>query len=224
MAKPKVVSEASEPTSKEDESYSEEALVKRAIRDSAEIKEALLSSSLPEILNIARVIAEGIERGNNVILFGNGGSAAEAEHFAAELVGRFKHVRQPFKALALTANSSLLTALGNDFGFEEIYSRQVRAHANKGDVVVAISTSGRSKNVLRGVEEARKRSAEIIGLIGQQGDLATTCDHSVSVPSVDAQRIQECHTMIIHIICDLVERRLVGENMRNESQPKHGFK
>jgi D-sedoheptulose 7-phosphate isomerase len=125
-------------------------------------------------------------------------------------VGRFRRVRRPLKAMALTANTSILTALGNDFGFEEIYSRQVKAFADQGDVVVAISTSGKSRDVLRGVEEARRCGATTIGFTGSSGgELARICDHVVQIPSEDVQRIQECHILVAHIVCELIERVVV---------------
>src|SRR5438093_2118918 len=193
--------------------YSEsENIVRQTVQHNLEVGEKLSSACISSILEAARIVSEAVLEGRKVLAFGNGGSAADAQHLAAELVGKFGRVRRPLKALALTTDTSVLTALGNDFGFEEIYSRQVKAFADKDDVVIAISTSGRSRNVLRGVEEARKCSAKTIGLTGAEGgDLMKMCDHIISIPSDDVQRIQECHVLVSHIICELVERALAEQ-------------
>jgi D-sedoheptulose 7-phosphate isomerase len=195
-------------------SLEEENLVKLLVGQSVSTTEKLSAVASTSILGMAQTIVATITSGGKVLIFGNGGSAAEAEHLAAELVGRFKQGgRRPLSAVALSANSSILTAIGNDFGFEEIYSRQVRALASGGDVVIGISTSGRSRDVLRGVEEARRCGAKTIGLTGSNGgELAEICDHVVRAPSNDVQRIQECHLLIIHIVCELIERTIIGQH------------
>src|SRR5467141_2065040 len=177
-----------------------------AIRKSIETKQRLAEECLGDIIQMARMITIALQQGRKVVFFGNGGSAADAQHISAELVGKFKKARPPLRALALTTNSSILTAIGNDFSFDEIFSRQVHANLEKGDVAVGISTSGRSKNVILGVQEAARIGAKTIALTGGDGgSLAPLCDHKVIVPSTDTQRIQECHIMIGHVVCELID-------------------
>ena len=184
-------------------------LARREIRDSQSVHSRLAEECLDDILTASEAIAAALKRGYKVAFFGNGGSAADSQHLAAELVGKFAETRPPLRALAFTTNSSVLTAVGNDFGFEEIFSRQVAAHIDKGDIVVAISTSGKSKNVINGVREARRRGAESVALTGSEGhELAELCDYRVAVPSNNTQRIQECHILIGHILCAIVEASL----------------
>jgi len=160
---------------------------------------------------MAHIMTMALQKGRKVVFFGNGGSAADAQHISAELVGKFKRMRPALRASALTTNTSILTAIGNDIGFDEIFSRQVQATLEPDDVAVCISTTGRSQNVIRGVQEARKIGAKTIALTGSGGgQLASLCDHEVVVPSDDVQRIQECHIMIGHIVCELIED-MIGE-------------
>jgi D-sedoheptulose 7-phosphate isomerase len=177
-----------------------------AIRKSIETKQRLAEECLDDIIEMAHMITIALRKGRKVVFFGNGGSAADAQHISAELVGKFKRERPALRASALTTNSSILTAVGNDIGFDEIFSRQVQATLEPGDVAVGISTSGRSANVIKGVEEARRIGAKTIALTGSGGgQLGTLCDHRVIVPSDDTQRIQECHIMIGHIVCELID-------------------
>ena len=177
-----------------------------AIRSSIETKERVARECLDDIVEMAHIMTMALQKGRKVVFFGNGGSAADAQHISAELVGKFKRMRPAFRASALTTNTSVLTAIGNDIGFNEIFSRQVQATLEQDDVAVCISTTGRSQNVIRGVQEARKIGAITIALAGSGGgQLASLCDHRVVVPSDDAQRIQECHIMIGHIVCELIE-------------------
>jgi D-sedoheptulose 7-phosphate isomerase len=211
MAKPKVTSgqivgsrpAGHNPAPRNDREIS---LVLESIKSSIETKERLARQCINEIVEMAHVITLALLQGRKVVFFGNGGSAADAQHISAELVGKLKRVRPPLRALALTTNSSILTAIGNDFSFDEIFSRQVHANLEKGDVAVAISTSGRSKNVILGVQEAARIGAKTITLTGGDGgSLASLCDHKVIVPSNDTQRIQECHIMIGHVVCELID-------------------
>jgi D-sedoheptulose 7-phosphate isomerase len=180
-----------------------------AIRESIEVNQRVAAECLGGVVEMARIIANALRKGRKVVFFGNGGSAADAQHIVAELVGQFKTLRPPLDAIALTTNTSILTAIGNDFSFDEIFSRQVRANLSEGDVAVGISTSGRSKNVILGVQEARRLGAKTIALAGGDGgQLAPLCDLKVIVPSSDTQRIQECHIMIGHIVCELVDEAL----------------
>jgi len=184
----------------------ERSVALSSIQESIETKEHLSKECLNEIVEMAHIIGTALREGRKVVFFGNGGSAADAQHISAELVGKFKKARPPLRALALTTNTSILTAIGNDFSFEEIFSRQVSANLERGDVAVGISTSGRSKNVILGVQEAAKIGAKTIALTGGDGGLlATLCDHKVIVPSNDTQRIQECHIMIGHVVCELID-------------------
>jgi D-sedoheptulose 7-phosphate isomerase len=144
--------------------------------------------------------------GGKVLFFGNGGSAADAQHLAAEFVGRFVRERAGLPAIALTTDSSILTAVGNDYGFEQVFARQIHALGRPGDVAVAISTSGNSANVLEGVKEARKRKLKTIGLTGKDGcALAQQSDVAITIPSTSTARIQECHIAIGHLFCELVD-------------------
>jgi len=157
----------------------------------------------------AEVCANAIAQGGLVFLFGNGGSAADAQHIAAEFVGRYLKERTPFPALALNANSSAVTAIGNDYGFEEVFARQLRAHGRAGDVLLAISTSGDSPNVLRAAAAAREAGVVVIGLAGRDGGtLAALCDVCLTVPVDATPRIQEAHILIAHVLCGLVEDAL----------------
>lgn len=184
----------------------ETLLVLSSIRKSIETKERLSKECTKEIVEMAHIIIAALRQGRRVVFFGNGGSAADAQHISAELVGKFKKMRAPLRALALTTNTSIITAIGNDISFDEIFSRQVTATVERGDVAVGISTSGRSKNVILGVREATRIGAKTIALTGGDGgSLAPLCDHKVIVPSSDTQRIQECHIMIGHVVCELID-------------------
>jgi D-sedoheptulose 7-phosphate isomerase len=187
----------------------EASLALSAIRESIETKERVATECLADIIEMAHIMIRALQKGRKVVFFGNGGSAADAQHISAELVGKFKRVRPPLRASALTTNTSILTAIGNDIGFDEIFSRQVQATLEPEDVAVGISTSGRSANVIKGVEEARRIGAKTIALTGSGGGLlGSLCDHRVIVPSDDTQRIQECHIMIGHIVCELIDETL----------------
>jgi D-sedoheptulose 7-phosphate isomerase len=186
--------------------HRERSLALSSIQKSIETKQRLSMECLNDIIEMAHIIATALRQGRKVAFFGNGGSAADAQHISAELVGKFKKVRPPLRALALTTNTSILTAIANDFNFDEVFSRQIQASLEKGDIAVGISTSGRSKNVILGVQEATKIGAKTIALTGGDGgQLASLCDHKVIVPSNDTQRIQECHIMIGHVVCELID-------------------
>jgi D-sedoheptulose 7-phosphate isomerase len=152
------------------------------------------------------ICVEALKAQKKVVLFGNGGSAADAQHIAAELVGRFKKERVALPAIALTTDTSALTAIANDYDYSEVFTRQVEALVQPGDVVIGISTSGNSKNVLRGLEEAKRKGAKLIGLLGKDGGkIKDVCDCSIVVGVEDTARIQEMHILIGHIICSLVD-------------------
>lgn len=185
--------------------------IKQAIQQSIAVKEQILNDPwmIQTIGEIARVCSEALCDGNKIMFCGNGGSAADAQHLAAELSGRFYFDRLPLAAEALTVNTSFLTAVSNDYSFDEVYSRLVKGSGNEGDVLIGLSTSGNSTNVLRAFEEAHKKSIVTVGLTGRSGGkLAGLSDFIVRVPSDDTPRIQESHIMIGHIICELIENSL----------------
>jgi len=184
--------------------YTEE--IQKRIDASIETKQAVREQLVPVISQAAQMIIESLEAGGKLLLFGNGGSAADAQHVAAELIGKLFVLRRALPAIALTTDSSNLTALGNDFGFEAIFERQIEALGISGDVAFAISTSGNSPNVLKGVEMAKSKGVKTIGLSGKDGgSLAQAVDLSIVVPADNTQRIQESHLTIEHILCELIE-------------------
>jgi D-sedoheptulose 7-phosphate isomerase len=165
----------------------------------------------PAVSNAVDIICSSLAAGGQLLIAGNGGSAADAQHIAAELTGRFLRERQPFRALALHVNTSALTAIGNDYGYEHVFARELSAHARPGDVFLAISTSGNSKNILRAIETARRGKVVVIGLTGESGgQMQAACDLCLCVPSKSTARIQEMHITIGHAICELLEERLAG--------------
>ena len=165
-----------------------------------------ITDLIPELEKTIFTIVKCISNGHKIVLFGNGGSAADAQHIAAELIGRFKIKRQGYPAIALTTDTSCITALSNDYSFDIIFSRQCESLVEKGDVVIGISTSGNSKNVLKGLQVAKKKGGIIIGLLGSKGGLMNKIsDISIIVNSSSTSKIQEAHRVIYHIICEQVE-------------------
>jgi D-sedoheptulose 7-phosphate isomerase len=165
-----------------------------------------LPSLAADVAKAIEMIRSSLAAGGKLLIAGNGGSAADAQHIAAELTGRFLLERKPLPAIALHANSSALTAIGNDYGYEQVFARELAAHARPGDVLLAISTSGGSKNILRAIEEARGKKVAVIGMTGESGGaMRTACDLCLCVPSKSTARIQEMHIMIGHTICELLE-------------------
>ena len=184
-------------------------VVRTRLKESARLKEKMAADA-EMIVRVADAIAGSFRAGHRVFLFGNGGSAADAQHIAAELEGRFKKDRRPLPAIALTTNTSSLTAIGNDYSFDDIFSRLVKAHAREGDVVIGISTSGTSENVIRAIKAANEVNAISIALCGEGGRLKSLADLALAVPSRETARIQEVHITLGHIICELVEEKLFG--------------
>jgi len=180
-------------------------LIRQRIKESIDVKERLSEAEIENIEKAAKAIIASLKSGGKVLIFGNGGSAADSQHIAAELVGRFRKERKPLAAIALTTNTSTLTAIANDYGYEAVFSRQVEALAKRGDVALGISTSGNSPNVIEAVKKAKALGLVTIGLSGDGGKLKAACDILIAVPSKDTPRIQEAHIMIGHIICELVE-------------------
>jgi len=181
--------------------------IKKIIQESANVKTALLSGKNPDLIKDAaeRIIA-ALKTGGKIIVFGNGGSAADSQHMAAEFVGRFKKERRGLPAIALTTNTSSITALSNDYGYDISFKRQLEALGKKGDIAICISTSGTAKNVIEAAKEAKKIGIETIALTGKGGGgLKGEADLSIVVDSNDTPRIQEVHILIIHILCELAE-------------------
>ena len=185
--------------------------IKSIIESSVAVKQAILADStmLELIQHVTDLTATAFRNGNKVLFCGNGGSAADAQHLAAEFSGRFYFDRKPLPSEALHCNTSYITAVGNDYGYDLIYSRILRGIGNPGDVLIALSTSGNSVNIIKAVEQARECSMISVCLTGETGGkLKGLCDHLINVPSTDTPRIQESHIMIGHIICELVESQL----------------
>jgi D-sedoheptulose 7-phosphate isomerase len=180
--------------------------IREQLRESCRVKQSFSDELLARIEMFATRSAEALAAGRKLVFFGNGGSAADAQHLAAELIVRLHADRPSLPALALTTNTSVLTATGNDYGFEQLYSRQIESLVERGDILVAISTSGNSPNVVRGIEAGALRGAFRVALTGETGGaLADKVDLLLNVPSRDAQRIQESHVTIGHIACSLIE-------------------
>jgi len=180
--------------------------IKDILLESIQVKEELLRTSIGKIIEITDIITDCLKKNGKVILFGNGGSASDSQHIAAELVGRFKKDRNGLAAIALTTNTSILTALANDYGYEIVFAKQIEALGEKNDVAVGISTSGKAKNVALGIKQAKKMGMKTIALTGADGgELTKLTDISLIVPSSVTARIQEAHITVGHIICELVE-------------------
>ena len=189
--------------------------IKQRIQDSIALKQRMLADDnlIQALETIVTSCVQSLRSGNKILLCGNGGSAADAQHIAAELSGRFQLERPALYAEALTVNSSSLTAISNDYGFEQVFARQVEAMGKKGDVLLALSTSGKSENILIALEQARLTGMTCIGLTGQGGGrMEALCDVCISVASTDTARIQEAHILIGHLICEMIEQTLFGNS------------
>jgi len=183
--------------------------VLNSFRSGTDLRKQVARDCGENIVDAAMLIARRVRSGGKLLLFGNGGSAADAQHLAAEFVGRFRIERQALPAVALTTDSSILTAVGNDYGFDQIFARQVQALGRPGDVAIGISTSGNSPNVNSAITQAAKQELKTIGLAGKDGgSLAKCVDISITVASTNVAMIQECHITIGHILCELVENEL----------------
>ena len=188
----------------------------KSIEGSIAVTQRLLGDTvlISSIARVSEVSLAAIKSGNKLLLFGNGGSAADAQHIAAEFVGRFAFDRPALPALALSVNTSCLTAIGNDYGFDQVFSRQLEALARPGDVAIGFSTSGNSPNVLHAISTAKKMGLQTVALTGTPGGKlkqAADLDHCVCVPSSETPRIQECHILIGHIVSELVEQELYAK-------------
>jgi len=187
-----------------------EAIVSSRIQKSILVQQRL-KGEVKAIVAVADEIVQAFRRGNKVLLFGNGGSAADAQHIAAEFAGKYLRDRDPLPAIALTTNTSSLTAIANDYGYEHVFVRQLKALVAEGDIVIGISTSGNSPNVILAMEEAKRLGATTVALTGHGGKLKESADFVISVPSKETPLIQEAHIMIGHIICQLVEEEMFGK-------------
>ena len=186
-------------------------LIRRNISDSITVKQELLQNDaiIVDITKVADLIVEAFNNGNKLLFCGNGGSAADAQHLAAEFSGRYYLNRPPLHAEALHTDTSFMTAVSNDFSFDEVYARLIQGIGKQGDILIGMSTSGNSKNVIKALEEAKKKNLITIGFTGKaNGNMKPYCDYLINIPSDDTPRIQECHLMLGHAICELVEKEL----------------
>jgi D-sedoheptulose 7-phosphate isomerase len=175
--------------------------------------EAFAKEGLEPVARAAEAMAQAMTSGRKVLAFGNGGSAADAQHFVAELVNRYQMERPPLPALALTTDTSTLTSIANDYHFDEVFVRQIKALGIEGDVALGISTSGRSPNVLKGLAAARSRGLVTVGLSGAgAGEMAPLCDILITAPSEETPRIQEVHAVVVHLLCEMVDVKLFGRS------------
>ncbi|MDF0674052.1 MAG: D-sedoheptulose 7-phosphate isomerase [Nitrospira sp.] len=189
-----------------------QTIVLTAFAESARVKQQFAHDHADRIVQVATLIAKAFQNGNKVLLFGNGGSSTDAAHIAAEFVGRYQRERIPLPAIALATDIAAITCIANDYGYEELFARQVRAHGRQGDIAIGISTSGNSLNVLKGVEAARDCGLTTIAWTGSNGGkLAGLVDYPFIVPSTVTSRIQESHITLGHVLCELVEDHLLGK-------------
>jgi D-sedoheptulose 7-phosphate isomerase len=187
-------------------------VVLKAFNDSAAVKQQFVRDHADRIVEVAKVIVRAFREGHKVLLFGNGGSATDAAHVAAEFVGRYKRERTPLPAIALATDIAAITCIANDYGFDELFARQVRAHGQKGDIAIAISTSGNSPNVLKGVAAAKEGGLTTVAWTGGTGGkLAALADFAFVVPSSVTARIQESHITLGHVLCELTEEEFLGK-------------
>jgi D-sedoheptulose 7-phosphate isomerase len=186
--------------------------VLQAFNDSATVKQRFVRDHADRIVEVAKLIVRAFREGHKVLLFGNGGSATDAAHIAAEFVGRYKRERAPLPAMALATDIAAITCIANDYGYDELFARQVRAHGHKGDIAIAISTSGNSPNVLKGVEAAKACGLTTVAWTGGTGGkVAALVDFAFIVPSTITARIQESHMTLGHVLCELTEEELLGK-------------
>lgn len=186
-------------------------IIKQRIKESIEVKQSLLNNEtiLRNLYEVAETMIASISIGGKIVLCGNGGSASDALHFAGEIVGRFQRERNPWPAIVLNSDVATLTAIANDYGYDDVFARQARAHLTDKDVFIGISTSGNSNNIIQAVETAKSIGAKTIGFLGKDGgQLRKMVDYPIIIHSNTTARVQECHIMLIHIICEIIEDRL----------------
>lgn len=195
-------------------------LISHAFEEGARLRERLARELGPTLVQAAAAVVGCLREGGKLLFFGNGGSAADAQHLAAEFVGRFVMERPGLPAIALNTDSSIITAIGNDYGFDKVFSRQIEALGQPGDVAIGISTSGSSPNVIAAIREARRRNLRTIGLSGKDGgELAKLVDFSLCVPCSTTARVQECHITMGHILCELMEKEMFEGNAARSASP-----
>ncbi len=186
-----------------------ENIILKRFKESSEVKNRFLRENLPKLLDVIKLVSHTFEAGNKLLFFGNGGSAADAQHLAAEFVNRYVMDRPPLPAIALTTDASILTSISNDFAFNEIFAKQIRALGKERDVAIGITTSGNSPNIVKAFEVAKEMGIKTVALTGNDGGLiARMADFSLVVPSTSTPRIQEAHILIGHILCEMVEHYL----------------
>lgn len=186
-------------------------IIERVLKELEEIKKEFFKENIEKILELAREMTESIKERKKILVFGNGGSAADAQHFAGEMVNKFKKERAPLPAIALTTDTSVITSIANDLSFDEIFAKQVEALGNEGDWVIAISTSGTSSNVLKAMEKAKEMGLKVLFLTGVGGKWFNKADYVLSVPSKNTPRIQEIHIFLLHILCEIIEYSLFNK-------------
>ena len=187
-------------------------IIRERIKESVDLKQSLLSDN--ELLETVSIVAESIvaaiKSGKKLVLCGNGGSASDALHFAGEIVGRFQKERKAWPAVVLNADTTTMTAISNDYGYDEVFARQAEAHVNPGDIFIGISTSGNSGNIYKAIGVAKEKGAKTVGLLGKDGGkIKTLVDYPIVIHSNVTARVQECHILLIHIICEIVEEKMI---------------
>ncbi len=194
--------------------------IKKELKESIDVKQDLLAGGIATIKEMARVMVGCLKAGNTVYLMGNGGSVADAQHIAGEMIGRFKRERKALPVLALTTNSSAITAIANDYGFDSCFEKQVEAFVKGGDVGDRVFSSGNSQGTLRAIRLAKERGVVTMGLTGQDGgSLKDLVDICLQVPSRNTARIQECHITVVHILCSIGEKELFGDSAPEKEKP-----
>lgn len=186
-------------------------LIQQIVEDSILAKKEFFQDNIEKIESCAAMMANALKKGRKILLFGNGGSAADCQHIAAEFVNRFRMERRPLPAIALTTDTSVITSIGNDYSFDDIFLKQIQAFGKSGDIAIGISTSGKSPNIIKAAREAKKIGLTLVGLSGNKGSLKELCDFPFCVNSNATARIQEVHILLAHILCDLTERILFNE-------------
>jgi D-sedoheptulose 7-phosphate isomerase len=184
--------------------------ITQALQEGLAVRQRTLSVLVPTIAATATAMIEALREGHKILIFGNGGSAAEAQHFSGELAGRYRAERTPLAGIALSTDTSTLTCIGNDYGYEQVFSRQIHALAQPGDIALGLTTSGRSRNVIEGLKAARERSMITIALTGEAGVDGATVDHVLAIPARSTARVQEEHLAIIHCWCDAIDEAFVS--------------
>ena len=185
-------------------------LISNELENHLNVLNLVIKNMQENLEQASQLVIETLQKGNKILICGNGGSAADAQHIAAELVGRYKSERKGLPAIALTTDSSILTSIGNDYGYNRIFDRQVEALANKGDLIIGISTSGNSKNVISALNIGKELNCKILGFSGNEGgEMNHICDINLIVPSKDTPRIQEMHILLGHILCEVVDRKII---------------